>query len=62
MITERPTFVIRLRPERGVDAVHALRRLLKFALRSCQMRALDVREEHDKAAPTVTTSTGEAGA
>jgi hypothetical protein len=41
----RPTFVLRLRPEHGVDAVLALRRLLKFALRACRLRAISVEEE-----------------
>ena len=46
MITEpRPIYVVRLRPERGVDAIRELRRLLKYAGRRLGLRAIDVREE-----------------
>jgi hypothetical protein len=40
----RPIFVIRLRPVAG-DGARDLRRLLKFALRICHLRALSVIEE-----------------
>jgi hypothetical protein len=38
------TYVVRLRAEPGRDPVHALRRLLKYALRACGLRAVEVRE------------------
>jgi hypothetical protein len=41
----RPIYVLRLRPERGVDAIRALRFVLKYLLRRCGMRALSVEEE-----------------
>jgi hypothetical protein len=41
------TFVVTLRPERGVDGIRALRTLLKFAGRRLGLRAVDVREIHD---------------
>jgi hypothetical protein len=41
----RPIFLLRLRPEKTVShPVHALRRGLKFLLRSCGLRALSVVE------------------
>jgi hypothetical protein len=40
-----PTYVVRLRPEPGVDAVRALRGMLKQALRRFGLRAVEVREE-----------------
>jgi hypothetical protein len=43
---DRPTFVLRLRPEPNVDAVHALRAVLKSLLRQHGMRCLAVSEEH----------------
>jgi hypothetical protein len=39
---ERPVFTIRLRPELGVDPIHALRHALKNLLRSYGMRAVSV--------------------
>jgi len=43
---QRPTFVVRLRPESHVtDAVHALRQALKVLLRRFGLRAVDVRTE-----------------
>jgi hypothetical protein len=43
---ERPTFVVRLRPEPGVDdAVRTLRQALKVLLRRFGLRALYVRRE-----------------
>jgi hypothetical protein len=44
--TDRPTFVLYLRPEKGIDGVRALRALLKFALRKFGLRALSVEEQH----------------
>jgi hypothetical protein len=56
---DRPTFVIRLRPERGTNGVLALKRVLKFALRACRMRALSVEEEStDVASNTIAEETG----
>jgi hypothetical protein len=37
-------FLLRLRPKNGVHAIHALRRRLKFLLRSCGLRAVSVEE------------------
>lgn len=39
---ERPTFLLRLRPEPNVDGIRALRRALKFMLRACGLRAISV--------------------
>jgi hypothetical protein len=41
-----PIFVVRLRAPRGVDAIKALRRLLKFALRQCGLRCVSAEQEH----------------
>jgi hypothetical protein len=41
----RPTFLIRLRAEPGIDAVRALRGFLKLALRRYGLRAIEAREE-----------------
>lgn len=41
----RPIYVLRLRPERGVDAVRARRFVLKYLLRRFGMRAVSVEEE-----------------
>ena len=38
------TFVLRLRAEPHIDAVRALRRLLKYALRVCGLRCVSVEE------------------
>lgn len=38
-------FVLRLRAEPGRDPIHSMRRLLKYALRQCGMRAISVVEE-----------------
>ena len=38
----RPVYVIRLRPEPGVDAMHALRAALKFLLRRCGLRVISI--------------------
>jgi hypothetical protein len=42
MSEEREVFTIRLRALPGVDAIKAIRRLLKYALRVCRLRALSV--------------------
>ena len=45
----RPIFLLRLRPEKTVShPVHALRRGLKFLLRSCGLRALSIDEIPDE--------------
>ena len=49
--SERPTFLLRLRPEEGIDPIRALRRVLKFALRACGMRATVVVEERNAPRP-----------
>jgi hypothetical protein len=41
----RPIYVIRLRPNPGVDAIRALRRALKILLRGFGMRCLSIDEE-----------------
>jgi hypothetical protein len=41
---ERPVFVLELRPEPGVDAVLALRALLKITLRRFGLRCIAARE------------------
>ena len=48
--SERPTFLLRLRPEKGIDPIRALHRILKFALRGRGMRATAVVEERSLAA------------
>jgi hypothetical protein len=45
LMTDRPTFVIVLRPEPGVDPVRALRAALKVLLRRFGLKALEVREQ-----------------
>jgi hypothetical protein len=42
---DRPIFVLRLRPEPGANAIHALRALLKVALRRFRLRCISCREE-----------------
>jgi hypothetical protein len=37
-------FLLRLRPKKNVNAIHALRRALKFMLRSCGLKAVHVEE------------------
>jgi hypothetical protein len=41
---DRPTFIVRLRPEPGVDAVRALRSALKVLLRRFGLRCVEVRK------------------
>jgi hypothetical protein len=53
-MTAGPTFTITFVPRRDVDAIKAIRRLLKHAGRYLGLRAIDVRE-HDAAANDVTT-------
>jgi hypothetical protein len=40
-----PTYLVRFRPEPGIDGIKALRMLLKIALRRLGLRALEVRQE-----------------
>jgi hypothetical protein len=49
--TERPTFVIVLRPEPGIDGVRALRAALKTLLRSHGLRAVRIAAEAPSADP-----------
>jgi hypothetical protein len=50
---QRATFVLTLRAEEpATDAVHRLRRGLKYLLRVCRLRAVDVREGLDPPDPT----------
>jgi hypothetical protein len=42
---DRPIFVLRLRPEKGVNPVHGLRHALKELLRRHGMRAVSVDQE-----------------
>ena len=46
-VCDRPVFVLRLRPERQVDGVRALRRGLKALLRYHGLKAISVREERE---------------
>jgi hypothetical protein len=41
---QRPTYLIVLKPAEGIDGVRALRRGLKYLLRTCGLRCLDARE------------------
>jgi hypothetical protein len=47
-VVDRPIFVLRLRPEKGVDPINALRHVLKTLLRRHGMRCVSVDEEADK--------------
>jgi hypothetical protein len=40
--SERPVYELLLRPKAGVDVEKALRRLLKFALRHCQLVCVSI--------------------
>jgi hypothetical protein len=53
----QPVFVLTLRGE-GPDVIHRLRRGLKFLWRACHLRAVDVREVHDRASPDDPARTG----
>jgi hypothetical protein len=44
----RPTFVLRLQAQRGVDPVRSLRALLKVALRRFGLRCVEAREEGNR--------------
>ena len=41
----RPIFIVRLRPQPGVDGIRALRLALKVLLRRFGLKAIDVRED-----------------
>ena len=43
-ISDRPIYIVRLRPLPGVDAVRALRAALKVLLRRFGLRAIEVRQ------------------
>jgi hypothetical protein len=43
----RPTFVIRLRPEPGIDPVRAIRRALKVMGGRFGLKAVELKEETD---------------
>jgi len=43
-MNERPTFLLRLRAQKNIDPIKALRRLLKYAMRTCGLRATSVEE------------------
>lgn len=43
--TARPTFIVRLQPKPGVDAVRALRAALKVLLRRFGLKAIEVKQE-----------------
>jgi len=44
-MSTRPIYRLRLRAQTDVDPIKALRRLLKYALRICGLRAISVEEE-----------------
>jgi hypothetical protein len=46
--SDRPTFVIRLQPQPGVDPIRGLRWILKTALRRFGLRCVEGREEADR--------------
>jgi len=48
-MTARPIFLLRLRAQKNTDPIRALRRLLKYALRMCGLRAISVEEERTDA-------------
>jgi hypothetical protein len=45
MTPRRPTFVLRLRPEPRIDAIRALRAVLKCLLRRHGLRCVGLKEE-----------------
>lgn len=49
--TQRPTFIVHLRPEPRVDAVRALRLALKTLLRRFGLRAISLEEKRRDAHP-----------
>ena len=45
---DRPTFTITLRPEPGVDPIHALRAVLKSLLRRYGLRCISAHENTEE--------------
>jgi hypothetical protein len=45
---DRPIFVLRLRPAKGVDPIHALRHVLKTLLRQYGMKCLSAEQIETK--------------
>ena len=43
--TARPIFIVRLRPQPGIDGIRALRLALKVLLRRFGLKAIEVKEE-----------------
>jgi hypothetical protein len=43
-VDDRPTYVLTLRPEKGIDGLRATKALLKFALRKFGLRVVAMRE------------------
>jgi hypothetical protein len=41
----RPIFLLRLRAQKDADPIKALRRLLKYALRTCGLRCISIDHE-----------------
>jgi hypothetical protein len=50
-VDDRPTYVLTLRPEKGIDGLRATKALLKFALRKFGLRVVTIREEQPKMSP-----------
>jgi hypothetical protein len=44
-VTARPTFIIRLRPQPGVDAIRAWRQALKLLLRKFGLRVISIEHQ-----------------
>jgi class 3 adenylate cyclase len=49
-MSERPTYILTLRPESGVDGLRALRRLLKRLLRDHGLRCVGIEADRSTAA------------
>jgi hypothetical protein len=47
-VDERPIFEVRFRPEPGIDGPHALKSLMKFALRKYGLRVVTARDQQPK--------------
>jgi hypothetical protein len=43
-LDNRPTYVLTLRPEKGIDGLRSTKALLKFALRKFGLRVVAMRE------------------
>jgi hypothetical protein len=46
-LDNRPTYVLTLRPEKGIDGLRATKALLKFALRKFGLRVVTMKEQPD---------------